>query len=157
RKRRSNLIQRRPNMERSLQSIDSARHPRIWLPPISPEASAGASRWPEQRRFRVLERAFRKTGGIVCGDDLASLLRGRWEQPLSKVARWIVGRHAVSFTWRSAILLPMFQFDPPSLALRPSVADVVEELRDVFDDWDLASWFAEPNAWLGDAAPVDLI
>jgi hypothetical protein len=39
----------------------------------------------------------------------------------------------------------------------PSVVDVVEELRDVFDDLELALWFVSPNAWLGHAAPVDLV
>lgn len=26
-----------------------------------------------------------------------------------------------------------------------------------FDGWDLATWFAWPNLWMGDARPVDLI
>jgi hypothetical protein len=80
-------------------------------------------------------------------------VRKRSEQPVSIIARWIVERLAVSFEWQSQTMLPMFQFDLPGLTLRPCVAEVVQELRDVFDGWDLALWFAESNAWLCGAAP----
>ncbi len=59
--------------------------------------------------------------------------------------------------WRSQTLLPLFQFDLPSARLRAPVAAAVRELSDVFDDWDLAHWFAQPNVWLGNAAPATLV
>ena len=108
-------------------------------------------------RIDTLERAFRSSGGTVAADELAYLLRGRVEQPLSTVARWIVAPEVVSFEWRSQTLLPLFQFDLAAARLRAPVADVVRELASVFDDWDLACWFTEPNAWLGDAAPAELV
>jgi len=111
----------------------------------------------EDRQFLEMEQAFRASGGIAGGDELASRLRRRSEQPISMLARWIVERRAVSFPWRSQTLLPLFQFDLSTMTLRPAVVETVCELKDVFDDWDLALWFARPNAWLSDSAPVNLI
>ena len=108
-------------------------------------------------RIDAMERAFRSSGGMVAADELARLLRGRVEQPLSRVARWIVAREVVSFEWRSQTMLPLFQFDLHAARVRAPVAAVVRELAVVFDDWDLARWFTEPNAWLGDAAPAKLV
>jgi hypothetical protein len=72
-------------------------------------------------------------------------------------ARWIISRTVISFGWRSQTLLPLFQFDEADMSPRPSIAAVVRELADVFDDWQLAVWFAQPNGRLCYAAPVDAI
>ena len=108
-------------------------------------------------RIGAMAQAYRSSGGMVAADELARLLRGRVEQPLSTVARWIVAREVVSFEWRSQTLLPLFQFDLHAARLRAPVAVVVRELAVVFDDWDLARWFSEPNAWLGDGVPAKLV
>jgi hypothetical protein len=111
----------------------------------------------EDRQFLEMEQAFRASGGIASGDELAGRLRRCSEQPISVLARWIVERRAVSFPWQSQTLLPLFQFDLSTMTLRPAVIETVCELKDVFDDWDLAMWFARPNAWLSDSSPVNLI
>jgi len=51
----------------------------------------------------------------------------------------------------------MFQFDRSDMSLRDGAARWFAKLRAAFDDWDLASWFAQPNSWLHGAAPVDAI
>ncbi|MDQ0572590.1 hypothetical protein QFZ42_004424 [Variovorax paradoxus] len=51
----------------------------------------------------------------------------------------------------------MFQFAPAGLVVRPSVASVLAHLSDVFDDWELAFWFAQPNDWLQGALPFDIV
>jgi hypothetical protein len=111
----------------------------------------------EDRQFLEMGRAFRATGGLVGGDDLARRLRRHSDQPISTLARWIVERRAVSLAWQAQTMLPVFQFDMSDMTLRPAVIAAVDELKDVFDDWDLALWFARPNAWLFDCAPVDVI
>jgi hypothetical protein len=143
-------------MERSLH--DMHRHRQTgWAPSSACHARAHAPASSAEQQFIAMERKFGATGGMVRGDDLASLMHGQCEQPVSVVARWIVERHVVNFTWRCETLLPLFQLEPHSLALRPSVVHTIQELRDVFDDWEMALWFAEPNTWLRGAAPVDLI
>ena len=54
-------------------------------------------------------------------------------------------------------LLPLLQFDLMDMRLRPEVAAVVGEFTSALDDWELASWFAEPNSWLRGARPVERI
>ena len=101
--------------------------------------------------------AYRRTGGLVSGAEVELLLRRHATQPLSLLARWIVTRRLVSYPWQSDILVPLFQFDRRDMSLRPETVQVVAELADTFDDWELAAWFAQPNSWLQDAAPVEVI
>jgi hypothetical protein len=101
--------------------------------------------------------AYRRSGGLLSGDEVALLLREHASQPLSVIARWIVTRRVVSYVWQSQTLVPMFQFDRSDMSLRRGTSEVVDELADTFDDWELAAWFAEPNSWLHGAAPVEMI
>ena len=116
--------------------------------PVAADADARAN--------QVLH-AYRRTGGLASGDELTFLLRRRTSQPISMLARWIVERRVVSFGWRGEYLLPMFQFDRASMSVRRPVSAVLDEFDGTFEDWDLASWFALPNTWLGDEAPVDAL
>jgi hypothetical protein len=110
----------------------------------------------ECARGRLLSRdAFRAHGGLVTSDELASSLIGHCLQPLSQVARWIVSRAVVMFEFGGRLFIPLFQFDESRLAVRAEVTGVLVELRDVFDDWELALWFVEPNFSLGDATPLE--
>lgn len=130
------------------------RRPRLvqrWLAPPSTQDRL------QVQQFDLMERAFRPGGGLVGGDELARLLRSRYWQPISVLARWIVGREVVSFEWQSNTMLPLFQFDLSTMTVRPRVADILSEITDVFDDWDVALWLAQPNAWLDDDAPVAVL
>jgi acyl-CoA synthetase (AMP-forming)/AMP-acid ligase II len=108
----------------------------------------------EGSQFLAMQCAYARNGGLASGDEVAQLLRWRSEQPISTLARWIVARTIVSFEWQSQTLIPLFQFDPSDMSPSAATVDVIRELSDVFDDWELASWFAQPNVWLHDAAPV---
>jgi hypothetical protein len=130
--------------------------PPVHLTPAQP-VPASTGRRLEDRQFELMNQVFTATGGLVDGNALAGQLRRRWDQPISRLARAIVARQVVSITWRSQWLLPMFQFDPHTLAVREPVTQVIAELGVVFDDWELALWFAQPNAWLDDRAPARLI
>jgi hypothetical protein len=43
------------------------------------------------------------------------------------------------------------------MSLRRETGQVVDELAGTLDDWELAAWFARPNSWLQNSAPVELI
>jgi len=118
-----------------------------------------ASMWPTHVDGRASEvlHAFQRTGGLARGEELKLLLRRRTSQPVSMLARSIVARRVVSFGWRGEYLLPMFQFDRADMTVRRHVSAALDEFDGTFDDWDLATWFALPNAWLGDEAPVDVL
>jgi hypothetical protein len=102
-------------------------------------------------------RTYRRTGGLASGDEVTLLLRKRTAQPISLLARWIATQRAVSFTWKGQFLLPLFQFELSDMSVRAAVSAVLDELAGVFDDGELAAWFALPNAWLQGAAPVDVL
>jgi hypothetical protein len=118
-----------------------------------------ASTWPTDADARASEvlHAFQRTGGLASGAELTFLLRRRTSQPSSMLARWIVERRVVNFGWKGEYLLPMFQFDKADMTVRRHVSRVLDEFDGTFDDWDLATWFALPNTWLGDDAPVDAL
>jgi hypothetical protein len=78
-------------------------------------------------------------------------------QPISCLARMIVSRQVVSLASRSVVLLPIFQFDLATMSLRDGPHRALLELDGVFDDWELARWFVQPNDWLQDAAPIERI
>ena len=111
----------------------------------------------EELEFSAMRQAYRRTGGLAIADDVAQRLSDRMSQPVSVVARWIVSRSVLNIQWGSQRLVPLFQFDVHGLSPRPSVAAVIRELADVFDDWELALWFVQPNPMLRGASPMDVI
>jgi hypothetical protein len=124
-------------------------------PPPRQSLRPSASSWradADPRASEVVE-AFRRTGGLVSGEELTLVLRRRTSQPISMLARWIVERRVVSFGLRGEYLVPMFQFEGPTWPCGAASRPVLAELKGVFDDWDLATWFALPNDWLGGHAP----
>jgi hypothetical protein len=102
-------------------------------------------------------RTYERTGGLAGGDEVTLLLRKRTTQPISLLARWIATQRVVSFTWKAQFMLPLFQFELAEMSVRVPVSAVLDELAGVFDDGELATWFALPNAWLQGAAPVDAL
>jgi hypothetical protein len=125
------------------------------IPPLLPELALQAT-WAavQERRFATLHAALGRHGGCVPADEVCTLLRPHWDQPLSRVARWIARREVASVAWRGQLWMPLFQFERPSLDLMPVAAEVVRTLRGVYDDWELAEWFARPNDLLGGRCPA---
>ena len=107
--------------------------------------------------FDAIISAYKTSGGTTRADDLALLLEEKSKGNFVSVARWIVSRDIFSFEWQSHLWVPMFQFDPYDLSIKQEVRRVVHELAAVLDNWTLAQWFAEPNAWLKNRRPVDLV
>ena len=119
--------------------------PCLDTPPAAPDHAA-------------MVQAYRHAGGLVSSDCAAVLLRAHREQPISQLARWIVGRHIVSFDWQGERLVPLFQFERADMSLRPRVREVVLELTDAFDDdLEVAAWFTSPNSWLRAVVPLVLL
>ncbi len=111
----------------------------------------------DERQFQRMHEAYLRTGGLASGDSLAYRLRERCDQPISMLARWVVSRSVVAFEWRSALRIPLFQFSDDITVLQPAVTAVMKELADALTDWEIADWFATPNAWLLDQRPCEAI
>lgn len=126
---------------------------------MQPSSSKSEASWRPAAAWRIepMLEGFRGSGGLVAGDVLALMLRPHCDQPISSLARRIVRRELVHVPWHSQILVPLFQFDRPDMSLRHGVLQIIETLAPAFDDWDIASWFAEPSAPLGGHRPADVI
>jgi hypothetical protein len=120
-------------------------------------AQGALSDSPSSAGFVAMLAAYRASGGTARGDDLARLLQDRQHGGYVSLARLIATRKVFSFEWRNTYWVPMFQFDLSDLSLRPGPQQVMAELNTEFDDWRLAMWFTQPNAWLHDDKPVDLL
>lgn len=107
----------------------------------------------------VAAEAFRIHGGLSAGDELAQRLLRECgcSQPTSLLARRIVDREVISFQWQGTHWLPMAQFVRTLPHVKSSVQLALDELRHVFDDTELAIWFAEPNDWLDGARPIEVV
>jgi hypothetical protein len=105
--------------------------------------------------LREMQNGYRASGGLASGDELAFRLRGHSAQPISVLARWIVGRNVVAIHWRSQTLLPLFQFHLHDMSLRAEMQPMVPLLSAVFDEWQVAQWFARQNAGLDGRSPAD--
>jgi hypothetical protein len=125
-----------------------------WTP--SPARPLPPQPYPPQPT-EALAQAYETRGGLLAADLLSGLMRGGTAQPISQLARWIVGRHIVTLPTRDETLVPLFQFQPGFASLQPGLAPVLAELAEVFDDFELATWFATPNSSLGGAAPADVL
>ena len=110
----------------------------------------------EDRQFLDMSSAFGTQGGWVSGDEMSRRMRRRWDQPISVLANWVMRREIVNIVRPSGILIPVFQFNSEDLRVRPVVRAALAELAGVFDDWEIAVWFAQPNAWLHEQRPLDL-
>jgi hypothetical protein len=111
----------------------------------------------EESRRAAMVQVYDRNGGLARSDEVLFMLRRRTSQPLSMLARWIVDQRIVSFEWQAQQVLPMFQFDLADMTIQPGTAAVLAELAGIFDDWELAAWFAEPSAWLQGRIPVDVL
>jgi hypothetical protein len=149
------------NVNRPL-AIPTTSHPHSDLPVRAP-SFAGCNDFHtgferiEHMQHEAMSHAFRSHGGFMSSDDVAHGLRGVCDQPISRLARWIVSRSIITISWRAQTLVPAFQFDRADMSIVPGVANVLQELRTAFDNWEMALWFAAPNAWLDYAAPVALL
>ena len=130
---------------------------------VGSEAGCGAATAALQPRdplrdgdFVALQRAYRPSGGLAHGDELATRLHVDGAGGYARLARWIVGRQVFSFAWHEHFWLPMFQFEPRELTPRPGLHHVLAELADVMDGQALADWFALPNDLLHGHSPAEM-
>lgn len=112
---------------------------------------------PSSSGFAALLAAFRATGGTARGDDVARLLEDHGIGDFIGLARLIAGAEVFGFEWRNTLWIPMFQFELRDLSVKPAARLLLEALGDGFEGWSCAAWFARPNSWLNQRAPVDLV
>ena len=133
----------------------------IDIEPVVPRVHHDDRPLPSDRDFIEMRNAYRATGGVARGHELARRLESRDDGPDHvgdlRLARLIVARDVFSFEWRECVWVPMFQLDTNDLSVNQSARQVSAELASDFDGWSLGVWFAQPNAWLRQRRPVELL
>lgn len=104
--------------------------------------------------FVTLLDAYRGSGGLASAEELLLSFKHRGGPDVSMLARWIVARQVISFGWQSRTWLPRFQFSPHDMTPRGDLGPTLAELNDVYDECELATWFATPNLSLSGRTPV---
>jgi hypothetical protein len=99
--------------------------------------------------------AFRLSGGLARGHEMASLLARRSGDNIGMLARWMVNGEVVHFDWQHETWIPLFQFGGSTMAIRSGVGAVLDEFRDVLNPWEIGQWFACPCASLDGQKPAD--
>lgn len=125
--------------------------------PMPPALEERAGALTMDREFIAMRTVYRATGGVARGDDLALWLQGSRSGDYVSLTRLIVSGQIFSFGWHHTFWVPMFQFEPRDLSVKPGPRQVLDELAGAFDGWQLANWFAQPNSWLHDRRPVELL
>lgn len=107
--------------------------------------------------FVSLLSAYRTTGGLVRGEDVAQHMTRQGNDGYIALARLIVAGDVLHFRWAGTVWLPLFQFNRPALDVRSEVSKVLSELRTVMDACELTLWFVTPNAWMGRPKPIEMV
>lgn len=110
---------------------------------------------PTGADFSALGVAYRGSGGLGRGDDVARLLADRGLGGVAGLGRLIERRQVFSVRWLSEHWLPLFQFDRRDFSTLSALQPVLRELDPVYGPWDVATWFVQPNDLLGGLRPLD--
>ena len=131
------------------------------IPVLEPAATTPAYAAPIRRRDDValaeLIAGCGAHGGLASTDEVVGLMRPHWRQPISILAKWIIGHKVASFMSRTQFVLPVFQFARPRMTPHDAVGDCSTELGDLMGVEAFAAWFVRPCEWLGQRMPVDLL
>ncbi len=121
-------------------------------PPTHPNVSTRSS-----APIQTLASAYSRHGGVVSAEEVALLMRRHCEQPVSQLARWIVGSKIVHLAVQSQTWVPLFQFHLDDMSIRPAISTLLGELGAVLEADELAAWFVAPNEWLSGASPLETL
>lgn len=139
-----------------LKSVDSLQPLRCMAVPGGQNfANSQDEEYLKNNQFVGMLNAFRRSGGLARAPEVAARFSRQGASDMSPLAGWIAKRQVISLEWQSRIWLPLFQFNPTGMTLRSGLGAVLAELVLVYDDWEVASWFAQPNSWLASATPAD--
>ncbi len=122
------------------------------LPPDS--ACRGARSLPDFHFITMLD-AYRSSGGLVRAEEALAMFPSEHASDIARLARWIVQRQVISFYWNAETWLPLFQFRRSDMSIRVELDAVFAELNNIYDRWELATWFAWPNSVLADRSPAE--
>ena len=127
--------------------------------PLAHTVDFGTARssYRSDEQFVTMLNGYRYSGGLARAQEVAALCLTRGGPATHLLAQWMFKRSVISFEWQSGIWLPLFQFNHADMSRRLGLESALSELTLVYDNWDDARWFSQPNAWLGDHTPADAL
>jgi hypothetical protein len=136
--------------------------------PVAPRRTTGSPRqrswpretisgWQDDLAFQGLRSAYSESGGIARGDVVDRLCAARGRTAFIGVADLLADEDIFGWEWDNSLWVPMFQFEPTDMSLRPAPRRVRAVLGHEFDGWAVSTWFVEPHEWLARHRPVDLL
>lgn len=99
--------------------------------------------------------SFRSSGGLARGPEVFAMFERLNVADVGTLAGWIVNRKVICFEWQARMWLPLFQFDRADMSPQAGLRDVLQVLTPDYEPWQLAQWFARPNARLAGQSPCD--
>jgi len=130
--------------------------PRPALRDAQPWGASATLAGPD-RIFLSLLASYRSSGGLARLAEAVTLIERDLGKDEGQLERWCAARRVIGFEWHAQRWLPRFQFAGGTALPDPAVAAVLAELNSVFDDCEVAQWFATPNSSLTGRSPVDVI
>lgn len=123
------------------------------------QVTASAPKWEANQQFIAMLNGYRRSGGLAQAREVASMCNSaqKCSYSLAQLADGIGQRDLISVGWQSRIWVPLFQFNRTDMSLRDGLRDVLAELVFVFNAWDVALWFSQPNPWLFNSTPADVM
>jgi hypothetical protein len=107
--------------------------------------------------FMGLLYAYRSHGGLSRVDALPAGGRFSCQGQIRLVKDLLHDGDLFGFPWHNSFWIPLFQFDMPNLSIETKTKLVTSSLGYGLDGWALASWFVEPNPWLGSDCPIQCL
>ena len=109
------------------------------------------------QQFIAMLDAYRSSGGLARAPEILAMFKRAGGPDVSALARWVVSRELICFEWQAQTWLPVFQFNRRDLSPDRRLGPVFGELAQIYDHWDVATWFSLPNPWLAQRVPVDTV
>lgn len=112
---------------------------------------------PTDHQFIATLDSYRDSGGLAPVQEVVALFKRCNGSDLTTLAGLIAGKKVICFGWESKVWLPLFQFNRVDMTPQMGLGQVLAQLTSVFNAWELATWFAQPNRWLGDRTPAAML
>lgn len=109
----------------------------------------------DDEHFISMLQSYRENGGLARGTEVVSMFQRLNGANLALLAGWILDRKVICFEWQSRMWLPLFQFKRLDMTPQEELDPLFEEFGCKYCPWQLANWFARPNAWLQEKTPAD--
>lgn len=100
---------------------------------------------------------FRASGGLARLQEVTERCERQRGPDIAMLSACMARKEIICFEWQSQLWMPLFQFNPLEMAIRPQIQPVVAELSCIYGPWDLAFWFSQSNPWLADRVPADAL